>query len=297
MRLKLRTVTIISALLVNGFVNAHAASHNLKFDLRMEELPLSSQEVLQAHYLFPNSKRAPTVPLILLFGGFEEAGKVLSLITPSMPVILASFDYPFTPPRTFRFPSSLSHAPQAKQAVHATLEGIPLLVQKMKKLYPNQISSVWIIGASFGAPFALLSVAEHPGLFQGAIIVHGFLDIEATARRRIESSWKRKIGRLASPLARLVSRVGWSYLNIPEPKKQLPKLNSQQRILNIVANDDSFIPAEERAALSKALNQTQAQVTEIKMPGDHLQPGAHETIQKILSEVTGWLQSPGTKSN
>src|SRR5262245_46616689 len=41
------------------------------------------------------------LPAVLIFGGFVEAATVLDKFDPKFPLVLASFDYPYTPPRRF----------------------------------------------------------------------------------------------------------------------------------------------------------------------------------------------------
>src|SRR4051812_27080408 len=63
------------------------------------------------------------VPVLLVFGGFESADEVLSLLHPDVCVGLASFNYPFSAPRQLRFPESLRALPEAKALYRQTVRG------------------------------------------------------------------------------------------------------------------------------------------------------------------------------
>ncbi|MGK5086419.1 hypothetical protein WDW86_02580 [Bdellovibrionota bacterium FG-2] len=134
-------------------------------------------------------------PAILVFGGFQNAAKVLDLLTPHLAklgitdVVLASFDYPFDPPRKFEFPGSLKLAPQAKQMIHQTVDGIDALRVHLINKWNVDPHRITLIGASLGAPFTAL--AAQPGLFPGLVFVHGFGEIQKTAQFQLEQSWRR----------------------------------------------------------------------------------------------------------
>src|SRR5436305_13565773 len=64
-----------------------------------------------------------------------------------------------------------------------------------------------VVGASFGAPFALAAAAQDPSI-SGVVLIHGFGDIPGTGRFRILQSWKSRFGPLTNPLAWLLSRLG-----------------------------------------------------------------------------------------
>lgn len=228
------------------------------------------------------------LPVLLVFGGFEEAAKVLDLLDPRVPMIVSSFDYPFTPPRRFEFPESFQYFPEAKRAIRETIEGIHELVNALKKRPDVDPSRITAVGASFGAPFVLAAAAENPGI-AGIVLVHGFGDLAGTIEEIAARKWKRTVGALARPVAWLVSRLGLLYLNPPLPESSARKLSPSQRVLLVTARDDSMIPQKSTDSLWQALDASRASHERIDMPGAHLMPGSEKLIAEISVLVTEWM--------
>ena len=233
-------------------------------------------------------KVAPRHPAILIFGGFQNAGRVLDLIHTEEPVVLASFDYPFDPPRRFEFPQSLGLAPQVKQMVQDTLGGIHELVAYLKMRPDVDPSRITIIGASLGSPFAALAGAAEPDL-KGVILVHGFGDIPQTAVHEMMRAWQPRYGIWIYPAAATIAHLGWWYLNMESPEEALQKLAPDQKVLVINAESDHFVPSQASEALWDALKKSRARAERVTMPGDHLMPGQDSKIAQILSFCTRWM--------
>ena len=258
-------------------------------------LRLSQGRDLQALIRQPTDvKSGERIPLVLLFGGFEEAGKVLGLFEPGVRVAVASFDYPFSPPRKFHFPGSFWNAPEAKRAAHLTLEGIGVLHKTFLEVSSRQYSPSILVGASFGAPFAIAAAAAaadggaHP--YQGLVILHGFAKIPETATALIAKKWEKKAGILGRWAAWLVCRLSWAYLRFPSPEQSIPRLNSDLSVLMISASQDSFVPKESTAALKELFERSKVKFEFVELPGDHLQPGSDELIKKLKTLTVAWMK-------
>lgn len=240
------------------------------------------------------ARRQPTprYPALLVFGGFQEAAKVLTLLSPDFPIILASFDYPFSPPRKFEFPGSLRFGPEVKAMGVGTLEGIRHLRAKLSERPDVDPAKITVVGASLGAPFAVAAAAQDPAL-KGLVIVHGFGDLSKTAMHQLGRSWERKwVGwkkPLAWPLAWLVAQFGGWYLDFPEPETMAGQLRTGQSALMIQASEDTFIPKECSDSLWNGLQKSSAQVERWVMPGDHIQPGSDRLIKEIMMRIAGWM--------
>ncbi|MBI3544883.1 MAG: dienelactone hydrolase family protein, partial [Deltaproteobacteria bacterium] len=223
------------------------------------------------------------------FGGFEEAAAVLGLLDPKIPVVVASFDYPFDPPRRFEFPESLQFAPQAKRAVRETLVGINELVSALKKRGDVDPTRIFIVGASFGAPFAVAAAAENHDL-AGLAVVHGFGDVPDTVQAILETKWAPKLHFLARPLAWALSHGAWAFLQAPAPEEEARKLGAGQRVLMVTAEDDTIVPRKNVDALWDAIKSSKASHQRIDLPGDHLRPGATDLIARIQKLVSEWIE-------
>lgn len=288
--MNLQKLSIVAVLCVLFSSSAHA----LQFRKEKHEFTIGSGRILRASLLIPHQPRDAKIlqkfPVFLVFGGFQNAARVLEVFQPNVPAIVASFDYPFDPPRKFEFPRILRFAPQARQAIDDTLAGINELKRILKSradVNPEQIS---IAGASFGAPFAIAAAAlDHE--ISGVVVIHGFGDVVGTAQSHLARKWKESLGILANPTAWLVSNLVGHYLNLPELEKFASKLCSRQRVLMISAEADRMIPSWSNAALWNSLQASSARVERIITPGDHIRHGSPELISGITAHVAAWMKA------
>lgn len=257
------------------------------------QITMPSGNPLNANLLIPRtgSSKGNTAryPVLMIFGGFEQAGAVLDLLNPKVPVIIASFDYPFQPPRKFEFPESLKFAPEAKRAIHETIDGIGQLARELRKRPDVDADRVTLIGASFGAPFALAAAAQDSQI-AGLVLVHGFADVPGTIGEIVKKKWSSRLGVLAAPAAWLISQGGWMYFDAPAPEDSAKMLSKNQKVLMVVAEADTRIPKRSIEKLWRSLEQSQASRERILMPGDHLEPGATKLIAEITELVTDWMK-------
>lgn len=236
----------------------------------------------------PKEKR----PVVLIFGGFEEAGGVLSLIHPNEPVILASFDYPYRGSRKISFPSVLLELGKFREGVALTQIGISKLVATLKKRSDVDVQKIAIVGASFGAPFAIRAAADEADI-RGLIIVHGFADVRGTIRHRLKQVFTERLGSMSGPAAWIASGLLYGILNPPDPEADVLKLRSDQSVLMIEATEDQFLPLNARTLLWDSLQKSPVRKKRIPMAGDHLQPGAHGLIDDIIAQSLSWLRELG----
>lgn len=227
------------------------------------------------------------VPVFLIFGGFESAGRVLDLIHPIGPLALASFDYPFTASRKLELRDGAKILREGRALYPETVRGMINLVSALKRMPEVDPRRITAIGASFGAPFVLGAAARDSDI-SGVVLVHGFGRIPQTAEHVILRSWLPKYGWSARPLAWLVSRMGWLLLDSEMPESEAAKLSSKQRVLMITAKDDSFIPRESSDSLWAALEKSQSLKSRVIMPGDHLMPGSNRLIDQIMHKIEAW---------
>lgn len=266
------------------------ATENPKFLYESFDFNLKSGKEIHAKLLRPvKIKSNERLPLLFVFGGFEEAGKTLELLKPKEKIIFVSFDYPFDAPRRFRFPKSLIDGIKFRKSIQETLEGISLLTTHLFNRPEIDPTRVGILGASFGCPFAVSAAAHDPRL-SVLILIHGFADIAATVQHRLDSSWRRRLGPLTAPLAWISAHLIQLILNPPRPEIDASKLNSNQKVFVLEALEDEFIPSNSRALLWESLLKSKAQTERSQMSGGHLLPGASEKIRDISDRTEAWLK-------
>lgn len=237
----------------------------------------------------PAAKSRRPLPAMIVLGGFETGARSLDMIEPGFPVVLATFEYPYDGPRRFRFQRSLVDAPKAKAAVAETPFDIRALHRFLRAQPYADPDRVCVVGASFGAPFALRAAADDPDI-KCLVLVHAFADVEGTAAHRMRQLWGGRLGPLSRPVAWLLSRLMVFYLAPPRPEDDASRLRADQRVLMVEAGGDTLIPAESRELLWRRLQSSHADARRVVMPGEHLLPGrAEETIAGIAAVVQRWL--------
>lgn len=257
---------------------------------RVETLPLVLDDgrTVEAQLRIPDDARRP-LPALMLFGGFRRAAKVLDLVHSDRPLVWATFDYPFEPPRKFHFPSSLKHAPEARAAIHGAFDGIGKLYQALTRHAAVDPARITVIGASAGAPFATVGAARNP--IPGLILVQGMGDVPAVIENLIYRKYREKYGDwVARPAHWLARWINW-YCEIPDIAAQARRLRPSQRALMFTASQDDFIPKPATEALWDALRESKAQADRIDLEGIHLGVGDDSArIADILQRAMQWME-------
>lgn len=269
--------------------SAQSRPEGLSWRSETTELALSSGKKIVATLRIPERSKKNPLPALVIFGGFEEAGKVLELVSPTDPIILASFDYPFSAPRKLSFPGSLVLLPQAKRMIHETLEGARLLGEFLAKRADVDSEKISILGASFGAPFAIVVASQSPEVYSSLVLIHAFADVPATASYRLKQVWEARYGIVARPIADALVSTLWLYANAPNPTEAAEKLLPGQMVLVIEAEEDDMIPKASRQDMLNRIRRSSAEVAYKSFPGGHLHPGAYAMIRDLMKEVTAWM--------
>lgn len=251
-------------------------------------LRLADGRELAATLRRPDGAAGP-LPAILLFGGFREAAQVLDKVRTPVPVAWASFDYPFTPPRRFRFPASLSHAPELRQAIADSFDGVVALHAALAARGDIDPARITVVGASAGAPFAL--VGAQRGAIPGLVLVQGFARPREVVQHLLERRWRPRLGGAARGPAWLLAHLIAAYCRFPDLEAPARALHSGQRALMVTARDDDFIPRSASEALWSALDASAADIERLELPGRHLGHKDDDTqIAEILSRSLEWMQ-------
>jgi dienelactone hydrolase len=229
-------------------------------------------------------------PAILLFGGFQTGERAIELFDPDVPVLLATFDYPFRPPGKLSFPGSLRLVPEAREAIQDTLLGIKALARWAAE-QPG-VSGVVLVGASFGAPFVSAVAAELPEA-RALILAHGFGNVPLAITHRLAGRLEARFGRPGRWLAWLAGHGLWWLASAPSPDKGLTRLREDQAALLLTAGNDDLLPAGSIEALRASLGRSKARWAERVLPGQHVRPGEEGIVATLLEESILWMRSEG----
>jgi len=255
-------------------------------------LALDNGRVLQATLRRPDDTMPRRLPALMLFGGFQHAAQVLERVQVDRPLILATFDYPFEPPRKFQFPASLKYAPEARAAIHGSFDGVVKLHEALKKRGDVDPARITVVGASAGAPFATVGAARSG--IPGVILVQGFGDVTSVFQNLLVRKFRGTYGEWVEWPALWLARWMTWYCEIPDIAAQARQLRSSQRVLLFTAAQDDFIPAASTEALWSALEASPAQHQRIDLVGAHLGVGDdRQRIADILGRSMEWMEKQG----
>ncbi len=255
-------------------------------------IKLDSGTELSAQIRVPENAQG-RLPAVMLFGGFRGAPTVLDAVPADVALIAASFDYPFEPPRDFKFPRSLAHLPALGRGIDETFEGIRRLTAQLRARPDVDPQRITIVGASLGAPFAVVAAAEH-GL-PGLVVVHGFGDLPGVIAQQFVRSLEPRYGSWVRGPSRVFAELlVWAY-ELPSPEQHARHLQAQQRALMIVAADDELIPLSASEVLWSGLQASTAAVERIDETGVHLRGGDDPRIAGLVRQATDWMSRSGLR--
>ncbi|NDD90917.1 hypothetical protein EBZ37_02365 [bacterium] len=261
------------------------------------QLTLSSGKIIWARVRFPEltlqGDRTPPIPAVMVFGGFQNAARVIDEVEQlglGKKVILASFDYPFEPPRQFRFPQSLFWYPKVVVMLREAIEGVGVLAEALSqdsRIEPGIVG----LGASLGAPIMSIAAARSPRISE-VVLVHGFGRVPNTLALQLERGLEKAFGNwdfLARASARVLAYTAWHCSGLPAPEKEANKLRANQSVFWVEAENDSFVPKAASESLREAIRGSRARFEMKVTPGGHVQPGSLQLMRQIGSAVGEWL--------
>lgn len=254
------------------------------------DLTLDDGRVLSVALRVPAGARGP-LPVLMVCGGLRRGTKVMDLIRPDRPMILASFDYPYLPPRTFRFPGSLTHAPKLRRAIHGSVESVEKLYATLRQRPDVDPARITVMGAGDGAPFALVGAAR-AGI-PGVVLVHGFADVSAVVQNLFDRRPRSRLGNWMTLPARWLARRVIQYCEVPDRGAQARALSGAQKVLLLTAHDDEFIPRSASDAVWKSLQDSPAHSERLLQPGAHFQPTNAGDLDKVMKPAFEWMERQG----
>jgi dienelactone hydrolase len=249
------------------------------------ELLLADGTRHTARLSLPEQERTRLAAVIVL-AGFETGEKSVELLRDDLDVIYATIDYPYKAPEARGLVRDLKEVPAIKKAVHRADLVLDALISKLETDPRVDMKKISIVGASFGAPFALAAAARN-AVIGGVILVHAFGRVDLAIERQLANEW----GSWSRPVAWLLGKAAWFYLDYREPEVTAENLNAHQRVFFIFSETDEQLPCESIASLLEGLKRSPAQVTAARSSGGHLGPGKIEMIDLLIKASLEWLKS------
>lgn len=264
---------------------APAAVIEQRLDLR-----LASERSVKAVIRAPDHAET-RMPAVMLFGGFERGAAALDLVQQSRPTVLATIEYPIDVPRKIGWQRAVGLLPEARRAIHDSFEAIGLLHAQLRARPDVDPARVSIVGVSFGAPFAVVSAAEHG--ISGLVVIHGFANVPEVITHQFAWRWAEDGRGWMQPLAWALGRfLNW-YAEIPRIEVHAARLHAGQKVWMLSANDDALIPPRADAALREGFAASQATFEHETEAGGHLRGDKDPRIPELLRRTEHWLIANG----
>lgn len=254
------------------------------------QLRLKDGTVLQGEIRLPEHSPPPH-PAILLFGGIRVASTVLDTLPDDFPIAAASFSYPYSPPQEIGVAGSAQALREFEHGVARTFEGIELLVALLRRREDIDPCRLTLVGASLGAPFAVIAGQRH--FLPGVVVIHGFGDLPGMIGHQFTRALSRRYGDWIGLPSHVVANLLVWLTGLPAPEAYAERLQAGQRTLMIVADEDELVPPRSTEVLWRAMRRSGADVERIDESGEHLHGAQDPRLGGLTLQVLAWMQRHG----
>jgi hypothetical protein len=218
------------------------------------------------------------LPAFLILGGHGTGGKAAGLIRLDKPAVICAIDYPEYPSwkgGLLRMPRTLAELDaRVIEAVGMSFDALEYLVSR-----PDvDTSRVTVLGASFGAPFAVI-VAALDRRAQALALLYGAGDLGDVLEWNLRAA-------IPSPILR--KPAGWAIGTLTAPFEPLSYIArvSPRALLMVNGRDDEKIPARDAELLYRRAGEPKELVW---IESRHVEPGERALIDSLTIIVSGWL--------
>lgn len=260
------------AQVAESFINADSLFNN--YDVRLVD---SSGLKLSCLVRTPkdNSRRYPA---LLVMNGFDTGKKVISLFKSTEEAILISFDWPYEGKRKFKGADMGPFLPRIRQAIFRSVSVVLTIIDYLEMRPDVNPEKIFVVGASFGAPFAVDAAAVDPRI-KAVILLYGGGNIakmiESSSKRQVKSTWGRKL-------------LGWfvgALLAPVEPLKYVEYISPRPLLMINGKNDQSIWDESARLLFEKAKEPKKM----VWLESPHAKPKMNELTHQLEKMMKVWL--------
>ncbi|MBL6749756.1 MAG: hypothetical protein ISP90_04505 [Nevskia sp.] len=276
---------LAALLLIVAFVSQDAAAGDERVNLR-----LGSGVQVQVRFLRASGGNGP-LPAIVVLGGLERGAAVLDLLPRTDEAVLVGFDYPVAVPQALPWTELLPLARRLERGVRETVEILARLHALLLQRGDIDGSRLSLVGVSLGAPFAVIGAAGSG--YRGVVVIDGFGDLPRTVRHQFQRRWRPRYGVIGDAMAWLAQTALLQLIDLPAPEESARRLQANQRVYMLNAEQDEFVPQRSREALEEALRQSRAVLTVETVPGRHVRGDDERTIRQLYALARDWMRRQG----
>lgn len=215
-------------------------------------------------------------PLYVILGGQQRGKEAGALIGEPRGLIFASIEYPFHGDADADGFALVRQVPAIRQAIFDTPPAVMLALDYLLSRKDVDTTRVELVGASFGAPFAVIATALDPRVTR-LWLAHGggkpYRLINRGLEREIENGALRAMAAGAANMFASGPRMA--------PEKWIARV-APRPVIMLNAQDDERIPREAVDALWDAAREPK----ELHwLPGRHMQGNRPETLEQLIERM------------
>lgn len=225
-----------------------------------------------------NSKRHAG---LLVMDGLDTGKDVISLFKSTEKAVLISFDYPYDGPRKFKGADIGPFLPKIRNSIIRSVSVVLTMIDYIAGREDVDPEKIFVVGASFGAPFAVNAASVDPRI-KAVILLYGGGNIA----KMIETSSKQ----YADVLGRKF--LGWlvaSLLAPVEPLKYVEYISPRPLLMINGQHDESIGEISAKLLFEKAREPKELIWLETK----HAKPKMNELTHQLEKMMKEWLERKG----
>ena len=266
--------TLVSV--ADSFLQADSIFEN--YDVRVTD----SNGLKIAGYLRTPKDTTRHYPGLLVLNGFDTGKDVISLFRSTEEAVLLSFDYPYEGPRRFKGTDIAPFLPRIRHAIFRAVSVVLTMIDYLEQRPEVDPEKIFVVGASFGAPFAVNAAAVEPRI-KAVILLYGGGDIslmvESSTHREVKSVLGKKI-------------LGWLVASLLAPMEPLKYVEyiSPRPLLMINGKHDEDIFGDSAELLFKKARQPKKIIW---LDTKHAKPRMSDLTHQLEQMMKQWLSEEG----
>lgn len=215
-------------------------------------------------------------PLYVILGGHQRGKRAGALIGDTRGNIFASLEYPFEGDDQAKGFALVAQVPAIRRAIFDTPPAVLLALDYLLSRSDVDTTRVELVGASFGAPFAIIAAALDPRVTR-LWLAHGGGELY----RVIEHGLVREIA--WGPARAVVAGVATLVASGPRlaPEKWVGRV-APRPVVMLNAEDDERIPRRSVEALWARVQEPRELIW---LPGPHMRGDRQETLERLVTRI------------
>lgn len=221
-------------------------------------------------------------PGLLVMNGFDTGKDVISLFRSTEEAVLISFDWPYEGKRKFKGADIGPFLPRIRHAIIRSVSVVLTVIDYLATRKDVTPEKIFVVGASFGAPFAVNAAAVDPRI-KAVILLYGGGNIakliESSSTKQIKTAWGRKL-------------LGWFVAGLlapVEPLKYVDRISPRPLLMINGKNDQSIFGESAELLFEKAKEPKEI----IWLETRHAKPKMTELTHQLEKMMKEWLLKKG----